>query len=194
MRYIYIALIGAFSITSCNNSTSSSGTSDAGNTPAAAKLPVESKLNEAGTQALMGTVTRYYDLKNAFVATKAARVDSAATDLTASAEQMQATLQKDSVNMPALKLYVDSVVAYSKMINTIKDETCEQQRILFEVISRNMYVLLKHAAIKNAHIYHEYCPMAFNDKGAYWLSGESEILNPYFGKKMLECGEVTDSM
>jgi hypothetical protein len=36
--------------------------------------------------------------------------------------------------------------------------------------------------------------MAFDDKGAYWLSAESEIKNPYFGKKMLECGEVTDSL
>ncbi|MBN2863319.1 MAG: DUF3347 domain-containing protein [Bacteroidales bacterium] len=28
-------------------------------------------------------------------------------------------------------------------------------------------------------------------KGADWLSLEKEIRNPYFGKSMLSCGEVT---
>ena len=36
--------------------------------------------------------------------------------------------------------------------------------------------------------------MAFNDAGAYWLSAASDIKNPYFGKKMLTCGEVKDSI
>jgi Cu(I)/Ag(I) efflux system membrane fusion protein len=55
-----------------------------------------------------------------------------------------------------------------------------------------MYGLLKNVDLKNAHVYQEYCPMAFNEKGAHWLSDDSDIKNPYFGKKMLECGEVTD--
>jgi hypothetical protein len=96
--------------------------------------------------------------------------------------------------MPAVKLYIDSIISQSKMITSMMDETCEKKRIYFEVVSRNVYAVLKSVEIKNAHVYHQFCPMAFNDKGAYWLSGESEILNPYFGKKMLECGEVTDSM
>jgi hypothetical protein len=36
--------------------------------------------------------------------------------------------------------------------------------------------------------------MAFDNKGAHWLSNNPEIKNPYFGKKMLECGEVTDTL
>ncbi len=36
--------------------------------------------------------------------------------------------------------------------------------------------------------------MAFNDAGAYWLSKTSDIKNPYYGKKMLTCGEVKDSI
>lgn len=39
-------------------------------------------------------------------------------------------------------------------------------------------------------VYVEFCPMADNNKGAYWLSNEEEILNPYFGNAMLKCGEV----
>ncbi|MFX4520371.1 hypothetical protein ABTA72_19455, partial [Acinetobacter baumannii] len=43
-------------------------------------------------------------------------------------------------------------------------------------------------------VYHEYCPMAFNDQGATWLSNSSDIKNPYLPKKMLHCGEVKDSI
>ena len=50
------------------------------------------------------------------------------------------------------------------------------------------------AELKNAGVYRQFCPMAFNDQGAYWLSPETEIRNPYFGKKMLACGEVRDSL
>ena len=42
----------------------------------------------------------------------------------------------------------------------------------------------------NEKVYLQYCPMADDDKGAYWLSGERQVLNPYFGTAMLTCGEV----
>ncbi|USN99090.1 MAG: efflux RND transporter periplasmic adaptor subunit [Phycisphaeraceae bacterium] len=35
-----------------------------------------------------------------------------------------------------------------------------------------------------------YCPMAFDFKGAEWVQRGTEINNPYFGHKMLRCGEV----
>jgi hypothetical protein len=36
--------------------------------------------------------------------------------------------------------------------------------------------------------------MAFDDKGAYWLSEMKEIRNPYFGDRMLKCGETREMM
>lgn len=39
-------------------------------------------------------------------------------------------------------------------------------------------------------LYRAYCPMAFDDKGAYWLQADRPILNPYFGASMLRCGEI----
>ena len=35
-----------------------------------------------------------------------------------------------------------------------------------------------------------HCPMAFNNQGANWLQTGKEIHNPYFGAKMLNCGEI----
>ncbi len=39
-------------------------------------------------------------------------------------------------------------------------------------------------------LYLEYCPMADDNKGEYWLSDKEEIANPYFGQQMPKCGEV----
>ena len=198
MRSIYIILSCCLlAFTACNNAGNGNNNGTADTTKAqskAAREPVRSKLNNEGTQALMSVLTKYYALKNACVATKAPVIDSAAMQLVIAADSLQAFLQKDTANFTALKLYMDTIISQSKKITTIKDENCEKQRLAFGTLSSAIYGLLKNADIKNAGIYHQYCPMAFNDKGAFWLSDESEIKNPYFGKKMLECGEVTDSL
>jgi len=38
--------------------------------------------------------------------------------------------------------------------------------------------------------YESFCPMAFDNKGASWLANDKQINNPFFGVKMLRCGEV----
>ncbi|MBF9054980.1 DUF3347 domain-containing protein, partial [Rhodobacterales bacterium LSUCC1028] len=45
-------------------------------------------------------------------------------------------------------------------------------------------------ALSEGTIYKKYCPMAFNNEGAYWYAAVKEITNPYFGEKMLKCGSV----
>jgi len=42
----------------------------------------------------------------------------------------------------------------------------------------------------NQNVYIQFCPMANNNKGAYWISLEEEVRNPYYGEAMLTCGEV----
>ena len=42
----------------------------------------------------------------------------------------------------------------------------------------------------NEKVYSQFCPMANNNKGAYWLSKEEKVINPYFGNAMLTCGEI----
>jgi len=34
-----------------------------------------------------------------------------------------------------------------------------------------------------------FCPMAFANRGAYWLQGKTGVENPYFGSAMFKCGE-----
>ncbi len=45
---------------------------------------------------------------------------------------------------------------------------------------------------KPLHVIH--CPMAFDDRGADWLQPTKDVANPYFGKTMFKCGEVTQTI
>ena len=42
----------------------------------------------------------------------------------------------------------------------------------------------------NEVVYSQYCSMADNNNGAYWLSEQEKVINPYFGEAMLTCGEI----
>jgi hypothetical protein len=77
---------------------------------------------------------------------------------------------------------------------SVKDESCERKRIYFKPVSNLTYRFLRTVDIKNIQAYRQYCPLALNEQGADWLSTSPEIENPYFGQKMLTCGELIDTI
>jgi len=67
------------------------------------------------------------------------------------------------------------------------------QRAVFKPLSEQFILAIEKYGI-NQEVYAQFCPMADNDKGGYWLSVEAKILNPYFGDHMLGCGEVAKTI
>ncbi len=56
---------------------------------------------------------------------------------------------------------------------------------------------LIHAAKNHGYeelLYVQFCPMADDNNGAYWLSTSKDILNPYYGSMMLTCGSVKETI
>jgi len=79
-------------------------------------------------------------------------------------------------------------------IESIKTETdVEAQRKAFVVVTNSVETMLE-GALKSGTVYKQFCPMAFGNTGAYWLSNSKEIQNPYFGDKMLKCGRVASEI
>ncbi len=82
---------------------------------------------------------------------------------------------------------------YPGMLETAKSisqsESLDQQRQDFIALSLYWIQALQAFALPTP-TYVAYCPMADSDQGAYWLSAEPGIRNPYFGAAMLKCGEV----
>lgn len=68
----------------------------------------------------------------------------------------------------------------------------EAQRTAYSALSNDFISLAKKAGLTNGQLYVDFCPMAMNDNGAYWISGDKSIQNPYFGEKMITCGEVKE--
>ena len=68
-----------------------------------------------------------------------------------------------------------------------------EQRIAFADINIQLEPLFKEN-ISSGTLYKQFCPMALNNEGAYWLSEVKEIRNPYFGEQMLKCGTVVETI
>ena len=68
------------------------------------------------------------------------------------------------------------------------------QRKAFALFNAAFYKSIKQFGLSDVITYYQYCPMAIDDKGAYWLSEIKEISNPYFGDKMLRCGETRETL
>ncbi|UCC98647.1 MAG: efflux RND transporter periplasmic adaptor subunit [Phycisphaerales bacterium] len=71
----------------------------------------------------------------------------------------------------------------------------EKTRQAFEQLSNELITVVKHFGVpENRSLNRFHCPMAFNNKGADWLQGNADTLNPYFGASMLKCGEVAEAI
>lgn len=70
----------------------------------------------------------------------------------------------------------------------------DAQRTAYSTLSNDFISLVKKSGVGSGALYVDFCPMALNDKGAYWLSANKEIKNPYFGEKMMTCGEVKETI
>ena len=77
--------------------------------------------------------------------------------------------------------------------NAISSNTdISKQRGHFKHLSAHMISSVQLFGV-NENVYIQFCPMADNNKGAYWISLEEEVRNPYYGEAMLTCGEVRDT-
>ena len=65
----------------------------------------------------------------------------------------------------------------------------KEQRNNFKGLSAQLTLAVQLFGI-DQKVFKQFCPMADNNKGAYWLSLENEIRNPYFGAAMHKCGSV----
>jgi len=70
----------------------------------------------------------------------------------------------------------------------------KSQRLLFLQLSQDVIPLVKGIKSPKDPIYVAYCPMANEGKGGYWLTAQKEIKNPYYGKDMMECGEIKEEI
>ncbi|MBW7890533.1 MAG: DUF3347 domain-containing protein [Chitinophagaceae bacterium] len=70
----------------------------------------------------------------------------------------------------------------------------ETERKSFQKLSNAFISMVKKEGLENGNLYVAYCPMAFNNQGASWITTVKAIKNPYFGESMLTCGSIKETI
>lgn len=185
----FIAIIGTI-LSACGNDNNKateqtkqtdSSTLDVPSSTAGSQQPAA--VNEA--------VTAYLQLKNALT-------NDNSKEAAEAGKQLQESIQKvgnASLAANQKKVYdeiKEDLNEHAEHISTNADKIAHQ-REHFDMLSKDMYDLVK--AVKPGQtLYKVHCPMFNNNKGAIWLSEVKEIKNPYYGKKMLTCGEEQEEI
>jgi len=150
--------------------------------------------SEPFNQSMSNVLNAYYSLKDAFVASDTVKVNAEATVLKGLLDSLKLdeVQQFDTLGFASINGRPGDVAA--ELSGLLGEKELEKKRESFEMVSNAFYDMVRVIKPTGATIYYQYCPMAFNDKGAYWLSNADSIMNPYFGKKMLICGEVRETL
>ncbi|WP_042721347.1 DUF3347 domain-containing protein [Flavobacterium sp. B17] len=129
---------------------------------------------------ILGLYQNYIVIKSALASDDANKASIAATQfIKTSSEISNKTVSEAELN----NLRKDAkIIAGSKNISA--------QRESFHKLSDNMIGLSNEFKLSQSPVYVQYCPMADGS----WLSDESKIVNPYYGKSMLSCGKVKSTI
>ncbi|HEY6976197.1 MAG TPA: DUF3347 domain-containing protein [Chitinophagaceae bacterium] len=161
----------------------------------------QSKNSESFNKPFNEMLNSYFDLKNALVEWDTAKTSAYANTLARLSQNVPYDeLKADTTIIATAKNFSGNVVA--EAMGIAGENTIEGKRRSFYTLSENLYNLLRTVRYDQQVIYHDKCPMAFNDsEEAYWISNTKQIINPYLGKKhphyaggMIGCGSVEDSI
>ncbi|MFC1650049.1 efflux RND transporter periplasmic adaptor subunit [Candidatus Latescibacterota bacterium] len=115
------------------------------------------------------------------------------------AKHIEAALSKVDMSLVSGEAHM----AWMKELSIIKknsgiiagSDDIEDSRAAFELLSNSVISSAKSfGTTGSTDIYMFHCPMAFNNKGAYWLQNKSDLENPYFGSSMFKCGELKETL
>jgi len=146
-------------------------------------------------QSFSHLLNAYFGLKDALVASDTAKASAAAASLVAATD----SLKVNEINGDSTGLIKETALNFSGTIKSsaqalAAEADIKAKRKEFEMIADAIWSLTRTVRYEGQKVYWQYCPMAFNNKGAYWMSNERDIKNPYFGQEMLNCGSVEDSL
>ncbi|MBV7270669.1 efflux RND transporter periplasmic adaptor subunit [Winogradskyella luteola] len=144
--------------------------------------PEQIDFNVNVEQSFQSVINAYLELKNALIQSDVALASKKSETFRKVLEEIPVKLREQTHS------YWSMLHKTSKGIN--ENVNLEHQRKQFQILSDNLITMVKSFDDLDNTLYVQFCPMADNNKGAYWLSKEEKILNPYFGDAMLTCGEV----
>lgn len=199
MKHVTIALAMSLALfAACNSESNKSETSSHADSVAAATPPVveEAYAPPAGVDPNVATsvkaiVDGYLHVKNALAADNGKDAASAGSEMVTAVDKLDMTPMND-VQMKVWHKVMGGIKEHGEFISK-NGSDIKQQRGHFDALSLDIEELVRTFG-GGQKLYKTFCPMAFDNKGATWVSEMKEIKNPYFGSEMLECGEVQEEL
>lgn len=140
---------------------------------------------------LAAVLKSYLEVKDALVASDAESASTKINNVSSSLSKVDMNLLKGNAHMK----WMENLNRMNESVKVIKaSKNTEEQRASFSRLTEALYASIKTFNVPGLQLYYQFCPMAFDNKGAYWISSEEEISNPYFGEQMLRCGETKETL
>ena len=183
-------IVSAF-LTACNNNNSSTKDAHTKSSDTAQTTTTAADTITNNTSSVQEVINAYLQLKNALATDNRNDAANAGKQIS---EAMQ-KVDEAAFNTDQKRVYdevKDDIKEHAEHINSNSGKIAHQ-REHFEMLSKDMYDLVK--AVKPSQtLFQDHCPMYNEGKGANWLSEVKEIKNPYLGKKMPDCGTITEEI
>ena len=145
----------------------------------------------AFSEGLGAAYGRYLEAAAALVTADIPQLDEAATKMREVVDGLQAE-QLDGAAREAWLGHQEVLRTGLHQLVTASDLATKREH--FSHVSEAMYCALRSFGGIKQSVNVAYCPMAFDRKGAYWLSDERAIANPYLGPDMATCGELKETL
>ena len=163
-------------------------------------LAVSSKTS-AFNRSFSDVLNNYFALTSVLATGDSARVNMAASKLNTSIDSIRFDQFKADTSVVQTAISLAQSIP-GEILGLTGEKTMESKRREFNMITADLYSLIRVVKYDGGTIYHMSCPTAFSDSTAGdWLSATNTIENPYGGKNILtdkekteECGELKDSL
>ncbi len=160
-----------------------------------------SSFNESMSKAL----DSYYTLTESFVNWDTVKINTSLSELKTSVDSLRIQeMEKDTAIYPTVQSQWESIKA--EISGMQADTGLYEKREDLNMLSQQLFDLLRIVKYDAAKVFYQECPMALNnyESSAFWLSTNGETKsrrNPYlglhdpkYGKAMLTCGATRDSI
>ena len=164
-----------------------------------------SKHSNGFNESMSKAMNSYYGLTESFVNWDTTKINASLAELKISIDSLRIQeMEKDSAIYPTVQSQWESIKA--EIIGMQADTALYEKKEDLNMLSQQLFDLLRIVKFDATKVYYQECPMALNnyESSAFWLSTEGDnkkrrnpylgLHDPKYGKAMLTCGATRDSI
>ncbi|MGE8511763.1 DUF3347 domain-containing protein [Chryseobacterium sp. D764] len=197
MKNILTVLLVGVLLYSCNKNSSSKKTAETDlktqEEQSVEAVPLKAE-NDSEKDIKKSTVSSVFSIKQiveGYLPLKNALTKDDSKTASLEAKKLYSILKKQDGSKlnSEVKDILESAAENAEHIGEKSDDIAHQREHLLS-LSNDIADLIKEKGTDGLKLYQDFCPMYNNGKGGTWISESEEIINPYEGQKMINCGSI----